>query len=157
MVSEFPFLYRFTVLFWEPPDVGPAPTGVWRVPPPCPIAIGGPFPQAKALPSPPSPSPLPPTPLALFAMLRGSGTERPSLVWGEESQGGWRGRGLQRYLGPDPHLGVLDFCILAVPILSGLSFGLGFLISYGDEGGSRTVNIQAGLAFRAELKVTHLR
>ena len=24
--------------------------------------------------------------------------------------GGWRGRALQRYLGPDPHLGVLEFC-----------------------------------------------
>ena len=37
--------------------------------PPSRIAIGGPFPQAKALPSPPSPSLFPPPPLALFAML----------------------------------------------------------------------------------------
>ena len=66
--------------------MGLAPTGVWRVPRPSPIAIGGPFPQAKALPSPPSPSLFPPHPLALFAMLRESGTGRPT-------QSGVGGRG----------------------------------------------------------------
>ena len=50
--------------------MGLAPTGVWRALPPSPIVIGGPFPQAKPLPSPSSPSLFPPPPLALFARLR---------------------------------------------------------------------------------------
>ena len=55
---------------WEPPDVGLAPTGVWRVPP------NNPHCNWRALPSSQSPSlpalslRLPPTPLALSAMLR---------------------------------------------------------------------------------------
>ena len=68
----------------------------WRLegpPPPSPIVIGGPFPQAKPLPSPPSPSLFPPPPLALFAS---SGRGRP------------RGGASKWLLGPDPHLGVLD-------------------------------------------------
>ena len=49
---------------WEPPDVG------LEGPPPSPMVIGGPFPQANPLPSPPSPSFFPPPPLALCARLR---------------------------------------------------------------------------------------
>ena len=45
----------------EPPDVGLAPTALWRFPP-LPHCSGGPSPQATELPSPPSPIPLPPTP-----------------------------------------------------------------------------------------------
>ena len=77
----------------ESPDVGLAPTGVWRVPPPSPIAIGGPFPQAKTLPSPPSPSLFPPPPLALFAMLRDGAAQSGvgGVVSGFEGGGGWRG------------------------------------------------------------------
>ena len=92
---------------WEPPDVGLAPTGVWRAPPPSPVAIGGPFPQAKALPSPPSPS-LPPTPLGSFCKAPGRGGPVWSGGRGPRVQGGGEGRAFQRYLGPDPHLGVLD-------------------------------------------------
>ena len=55
--------------------------------PPSPIVIGGPFPQAKPLPSPPSPSLFPPHPPWLF--LQGSGSGRPRLVGG----GGVPGRG----------------------------------------------------------------
>ena len=66
-------LCAYPVPSWEPPDVGLALTGVWRVPPPSPIAIGGPFPQANPLPSPPSPSLFPPPLLALFARLRDGG------------------------------------------------------------------------------------
>ena len=48
--------------------------------PPSPIAIGGPFPQAKA---PPSPRPLPPSsPHPLWLFLQCSGTGWPRLVWG---------------------------------------------------------------------------
>ena len=69
--------------------------------PPSPIIIGGPFPQAKPLPSLPSPSLFPPPPLALFARLRegaaqagggggrgpraqgGGGGGPPSGTWGQ--------------------------------------------------------------------------
>ena len=87
--------------------------------PPSPLVIGGPFPQAKPLPSPPSPS-LFPTPLALFARLQEG---RPRLVGGRgpRAQGGEGGGASKRHLGPDPHLGVLDlrpviriFCIFRV-------------------------------------------
>ena len=74
--------------------------------PPIPIAIGGPFPQAKALPSPPSPSLFPPTPLGSFCNAPGvrDGAAQ-SGVGGGGPRGGWRGRALQRYLGPDPPKG----------------------------------------------------
>ena len=68
----------------------------------------------RALPSSQSPSlpalslPLPPTPLGSFCNAPGRG----GPVWcggrGSRVQGGVEGRALQRYLGPDPHLGVLD-------------------------------------------------
>ena len=73
-------------------------------PPPSPIAIGGPFPQAKALPSPPSPSLFPPPPLALFALLRNR--EARSGVGGGVlgCRGGWRG-GPSAVLGARPTSG----------------------------------------------------
>ena len=52
--------------------MGLAPTGVWRSPP-YPIVTGGPFPQAKPLPSPPSPSLFHPTPLGSFCKAPGRG------------------------------------------------------------------------------------
>ena len=75
---------------WEPPDVGLAPTGVCRVSPPSPIAIGGPFPQANPLPSPPSPSLFPPTPLGSFCKAPGGGG--PGW-WGGRGPRAKRGRG----------------------------------------------------------------
>ena len=73
---------------------------VFGGPPPSPIVIGGPFPQAKPLPSPPSPSVFPPPLLALFARLREG---RPRLVGGRgpSAQGGG-GRG-----GPTARAGLL--------------------------------------------------
>ena len=67
--------------------------------PPSRIAIGGPFPQAKALLSTPSPSLFPPRPPYLF--LQCSGRGRPRLLWGRGPQGAgwWRGRALQAVLG----------------------------------------------------------
>ena len=82
-------LYCICCFDWEPPDVGLAPTGVWRVPPHPSLQLEDP--SLKPKPFPPRllpPSSPPPTPLALFAMLRESGTGRPSLVWGEGSRGG---------------------------------------------------------------------
>ena len=71
----------------EPPDVGVAPTALWRVPPPIPsLRLEDPFPQATVLPSPFS-LPLPPNPWAPFEVLR----EAAAGV-GEGSLGG-RGRG----------------------------------------------------------------
>ena len=61
--------------------------------PPSPIAIGGPFPQAKDLPSPPSPSLFPPAPLALFAMLRDGAAQSGVGGRGPRVQGGGEGRG----------------------------------------------------------------
>ena len=52
------------------PRCGSGPNWCLEGSPPSPILIGGPFPQAKPLPSPPSPSLFPPPPLALFARLR---------------------------------------------------------------------------------------
>ena len=110
-IAETPIHQKKCPNFRESPQMWVWPQLVFGGSPPSPHC------NWRTLPSSQSPSlpalslPLPPTPLALFAMLRESGTGRPSLVWGEESQGGWRGRGLQRYLrylGPDPHLGVLD-------------------------------------------------
>ena len=45
-------------MFWEPPDVGPAPTGVWRVPPHAPLQLEDPSLKPKPFP----PRPLPPSP-----------------------------------------------------------------------------------------------
>ena len=73
------------------PRCGSGPNWCLEGPPPSPIAIGGPFPQAKALPSPPSPSLFPPPPLALFAMPDGAAQ---SGVGGGVlgcRVGGWRG------------------------------------------------------------------
>ena len=72
--------------------MGLALTGVWRLPPPSPIAIGGPFSQGKALPSPPAPSLFPPPLLALFAMLR-DGAAQSGVGGGVLGcgGGGWRG------------------------------------------------------------------
>ena len=96
--------------------MGLAPTGVWRVPP-SPIAIGGPFPQAKPLPSPPSPSLFPPPPLALFARLR-EGAAQAGGGGGVLGRKGVEGGGAsKRHLGPDPHRGVLDsYSKLNVPL-----------------------------------------
>ena len=65
-----------------------------------PLQLEGPFPQAKALPSPPSPSLFPPPPLGSFCNAPGRG----GPVWcggrGPRVQGGGgEGRVLQRYLG----------------------------------------------------------
>ena len=90
------------------PRCGSGPNWCLEGPPPSPIAIGGPFPQAKALPSPPSPSLFPPPPLALFAMLRDGAAQSGVGAGVLECRGGWRGGRLQRDLGPDPHLGALD-------------------------------------------------
>ena len=97
-----PILAEHSGYFREPPDVGPAPTALGRSPP-SPIATGGPFPQATALPSPSSPPPAP-TPLTLFAMLREGATQ---AVVREGSLGAraWRGRASKRLLGPDAHWG----------------------------------------------------
>ena len=90
---------------WEPPDVGLAPTGVWRVPPPPPLQLEGPslkprpFPPRRLPPSSPHP------PLALFAMFRDGAAQSGVGGRGPRVQGGWRGGARQRYLGPDPHLG----------------------------------------------------
>ena len=73
------------------PEMWVWPQLVFEGPPPSPIVIGGPFPQAKPLPSPPSPSLFPPPPLALFARLRGGGGLAqadggggpPSGTWGQ--------------------------------------------------------------------------
>ena len=95
----------------EPPDVGLAPTGVWRVPAQSPIVIGGPFPQAKPLPSSQTPSlpalsfPLPPPP---WLFLQGSGWGQSRLVRGRGLRaqgGGWGGGGLQAALGARPTSG----------------------------------------------------
>ena len=89
--------------FWEPPDVGLASTGVWRVPP-SPIAIGGPFPQANPLPSLPSPSFFPPHPLGSFGKAPGGGG---SGWWGGGVLGrrGVEGGALQAALGARPTSG----------------------------------------------------
>ena len=89
--------------FWERPDVGLAPPGVWRVPPPSPIVIGGPFPQAKPLPSPPSPSLSAPPLLALFARLWEGAAQAGGGggVLGRKGVGG----GLQAALGARPTSG----------------------------------------------------
>ena len=79
--------------------MGLAPTGVWRVPPPHPpLQLEDPSLKPKPLP----PSLFPPPPLALLAMLRESGTGRPSLVWGQGSQGGVEGEGPPAVLGAGP-------------------------------------------------------
>ena len=62
--------------------------------------------QSPPFPPPPSLSLFPPHPFPLFAILRdeaahAGGAGRVLRRRG----GGWRGRALQRYLGPDPHLG----------------------------------------------------
>ena len=71
---------------------------------PSPIVIGGPFPQAKPLPSLPSPSSSP-TPPWLF--LQGSGRGRSRLVGGGGvlERRAVEGGGSKRHLGPDPLLG----------------------------------------------------
>ena len=88
--------------------MGLAPTGVWRVPPPIPHC------NWRTLPSSQSPSlpalslPLPPTTLGSFCNAPGVRDGAAQSGVGGGVLGGWRGRALQRYLGPDPHLGVLD-------------------------------------------------
>ena len=63
-------------------------------------------------PKPFPPRPLPPSsPHPPWFFLQCSGSPgRGGPVWcgGRGPRGGWGGRALQRYLGPDPHLGVLD-------------------------------------------------
>ena len=95
--------------FWEwlgnrePPDVGLAPTAVWRVALIPPIATGGPFPDHS--PSlPPSPSLFPPTLLALFAMLQEVAAQA-GVGEGSLSCKGWRGRAVQAALGARPTSG----------------------------------------------------
>ena len=85
------------MIFRVPPDVGLAPSALWTV---LPKAMGQPFPQATALPSPAS---LPPT------------AARAGV--GEGSQGagggGWMGRSLQAALGARPTSGdeqILQHC-----------------------------------------------
>ena len=78
---------------WGPPDVGLAPTGVWRVPPHPPLQLEDPslkpkpFPPRLLLPS------SPPSPLALFAMFR-DGAAQSGVggggVPGCRGGGGWR-------------------------------------------------------------------
>ena len=68
------------------------------------IAIGGPFPQAKALPSPPAPSLFPPPPLALFAMLR-DGAAQSGVGGGVLGCKGGRGEGPPAVLGARPTSG----------------------------------------------------
>ena len=88
--------------------MGLAPTGVWRVPPHPPLQLEGPSLEPKPFP----PRPLPPSsPHPLWLFLQCSGMGRPSLVWGGGVLGckeGGKGWALQRYLGPDPHLGLLE-------------------------------------------------
>ena len=105
---------------WEPPDVGLAPTGVWRVPliPHC---------NWRTLPSSQTPSlpalsfPLPPTPLGSFARLReraaqAGGGEGPRAQWG----GG--GGGLQAALGARPTSGGTRFSLRRNLLLQGNSY-----------------------------------
>ena len=73
--------------------------------PPSPIVIGGPFHQAKPLPSPPSPSLFPPPPLALFARLREGAAQAGGGGRGPRAQGGRGGGGLQPALGARPTSG----------------------------------------------------
>ena len=90
-----------TLLFREPPDVGLAPTAVWRVPThPPPLQLEDPS-LTTTLPSPPSPSLFPPTPLALFAMLR-EGAAQAGVGEGSLSRKGWRGRAVQAALRARP-------------------------------------------------------
>ena len=56
---------EFRAFIESPPDVGLASTALWRVPPYPPVATGGPFPQATALPYPTLSLPLSPQCLAL--------------------------------------------------------------------------------------------
>ena len=94
----------------ESPQMWVRPQLVFAGSSPSPIAIGGPFPQAKSPSLPALSLPLPPTPLDSFCDAPGRG----GPVWcggrGPRVQGGGgvEGRALQQYLGPDPHLGVLD-------------------------------------------------
>ena len=85
--------------------MGLAPTGVWRVPPPSPIAIGGPFPQAKALPSPPSPSLFPPPPLGSFCNALGVRDRAAQSGVGGGVLGGVEGEGPPAVLGARPTSG----------------------------------------------------
>ena len=88
--------------------MGLAPTDVWRVSPPVPHC------NWRTLPSSQSPSlpalslSLPPTPLGSFCNAPGVRDGAAQSGGARGPRGGWRGRALQRYLGPDPHLGVLD-------------------------------------------------
>ena len=97
------FLRPFSLeIDWEPPDVGLAPTGVWRVPPPHPpLQLEDPSLKPKPFP----PRPLPPSsphPPWLFLQCSGS-PGRGGPVWcGGRGPGG---RALQRYLGPKPTSG----------------------------------------------------
>ena len=88
-------------IYWEPPDVV-WPQLVFGGSTSPPIVIGGPFPQAKPLPSPPSPSLFPTTPLGSFC--KAPGGRRPRLVGGRgpRAQGGGGGGGLQAALGARP-------------------------------------------------------
>ena len=81
---------------------------VFGGPPPSPIVIGGPFPQAKPLPSPPSPSLFPPHPLGSFCKAPGGGGPGRwggGVLWRNGVEGGGA---LQAALGARPTSGVLD-------------------------------------------------
>ena len=82
-----------SLFIWEPPDVGLAPTGVWRVPPPIPHCNWRTLPSRQSSSLPTLSLPLPPTPLALFAMLRSPGQGGPVWCGGRGSGGGVDGGG----------------------------------------------------------------
>ena len=92
---------------WEPPDVGLAPTRVWRAPPPIPHFNWRTLPSSQTPSLPALSFPLPPTPLGSFCKAPGGGG--PGW-WGGGVLGrkGVEGGASKRHLGPDPHLGVLE-------------------------------------------------
>ena len=61
------------MLYWEPPDVGLALTGVWRVPPPPPHCNWRTLPSSQTPSLPALSFPLPPTPLGSFCKAPGGG------------------------------------------------------------------------------------
>ena len=98
----------FGQIFWEPPDVGLAPTGVWRVPPHPPLQLEDPSLKPKPFPPRPLPPSSPHPPWLFWQCSRSPGRGGPIWCGGRGPRGG-RERVLQRHLGPDPHLGVLEF------------------------------------------------
>ena len=78
------------LLIWEPPDVGLAPTGVWRVPPHPPLQLEDPSLKPKPFPPRPLPSFFPPPPW-LFLQCSGSparGVPGPPAVLGARPTSG---------------------------------------------------------------------